>query len=314
MTITAENIDFQARKLPKAWLDYIYENGLFKLFIPKEYGGLEKKFSSACKILIETAAFNGSYGWVINLGAGAGYFCGFLPPSSAQEIYGPSTAVVAGSGRMGEAELVNDTLIVSGKWSKASGAAHATHFSANVELENGECKTVFIPRETLTLTDDWEAFALKASSSYTFEANRIKIPLEHSYLMGLTVPVHPYSIYKIPFIPFAKICLFSTIIGLTKGFIQEAKAIDLVSPRVQDLNTHLQEMEAFILKEAEDFELNPTKNEATLAPIPKYAKELFLLVQELFFEAGLQSVKEESPFFQRYLDVNLGLKHGMLRK
>ncbi|RMG64304.1 MAG: acyl-CoA dehydrogenase, partial [Bacteroidetes bacterium] len=79
---------YTARALPDTWLHSLYARRWFKLFLPAAYGGLALPLNQALEILFETAACQGSLGWVVNLGSGAGYFWPFMSPETATAVYG----------------------------------------------------------------------------------------------------------------------------------------------------------------------------------------------------------------------------------
>ncbi|MCZ8215673.1 MAG: hypothetical protein O9262_05500, partial [Cyclobacteriaceae bacterium] len=118
--------------LHPAQLDIIYSQRWFKLFVPVEFGGLELSLPEVLKLEEALSWVDGSLGWVVTLCAGAGWFVGFIPHTVAEKIFTNEKLCLAGSGAMnGYADLTENGFVINGSWPYASGAMHATAFTAN---------------------------------------------------------------------------------------------------------------------------------------------------------------------------------------
>ena len=127
----------QMRSLHPGQLDVIYKNHWFNLFVPNEYGGLGVSLIEGLKTEESLAWVDGSVGWTVTLCSGANWFIGLLPPGTAISLFNSEKVCFAGSGRpSGIAKMINDDEYeISGSWQYATGAAHATAFTANCHLE-----------------------------------------------------------------------------------------------------------------------------------------------------------------------------------
>src|SRR5690606_3694640 len=67
-------------------LDTIYENKWFKLFVPREFDGLELSLPEGVRLEEELAYTDGSLGWTVTLCAGANLFSGYIDPTLARRI------------------------------------------------------------------------------------------------------------------------------------------------------------------------------------------------------------------------------------
>jgi hypothetical protein len=72
----------------------------------------------------------------VTLCSGANWFIGFLQPGIAATLFSSENVCFAGSGRAsGIAKMINDDEFeISGSWQYATGAAHATAFTANCQF------------------------------------------------------------------------------------------------------------------------------------------------------------------------------------
>jgi len=126
--------------LTHAQLQLIYDRKWLKVMVP-EYAGVWELSLPKVMHLLEAAAWaDGSFGWVVNLGAGANIFAAFLPAEIAKKLFIHPKICIAGSGALsGKAEKIDNGYIVNGTWKYASGASHASFFLVSCILtQNGE--------------------------------------------------------------------------------------------------------------------------------------------------------------------------------
>ena len=96
MNLTATEIEF--KNLSPELLEKAYKNKWFKAFVLNKWGGLEATLAEGLQIIQSCSKLNGSFGWCINLGAGANYFSGFYSEAGANKIFSDPKCVLAGSG------------------------------------------------------------------------------------------------------------------------------------------------------------------------------------------------------------------------
>ncbi|MHA7129066.1 acyl-CoA dehydrogenase family protein [Algoriphagus namhaensis] len=217
-------------KLPDSWLDEIHSQKLFKLFVPVELGGLGLSFPEALKVEENLAKKDGSLGWTVTLCAGAGWFVGFLEASMAEETFGTKRVCLAGSGYVGGiAERTADGYLIEGSWTYASGALHATHFTANCEIwENGQSLrsaagdplivAFILKKEEVIIREGWSYMGMRATGSYSFDAPKQKVPLNRAFEIKPDRVIRQEAIYKFPFLQFAECTLAVNILGITEHF------------------------------------------------------------------------------------------------
>ncbi|MFN3998435.1 acyl-CoA dehydrogenase [Algoriphagus sp.] len=213
------------------WLQEIYDQNLFKLFVPKELGGLELAFPEALRLEEKLAKLDGSLGWTVTLCAGAGWFVGFLDPNLGSEIFSDPKVCLAGSGYVGgKADLQGDSYTISGSWTYASGALHATHFTANCELlENGFpvldkkgnpiVKALILKRDEVEILDGWSYMGMIATGSHAFKTENLRIPVNRAFEILPEKVTLPDPIYRYPFLQFAEATLTVNILGITRHLV-----------------------------------------------------------------------------------------------
>lgn len=226
----------QIGQLPEEWFDVIYNEKWFKLFVPKKFNGLELTLPEALKLEEKLAKLDGSLGWTITLCAGAGWFVGFLEHELSQEIFSDPKVCLAGSGFVGgKADLLGDSYAISGSWTYASGALHATHFTANCEiLQNGipllntkgmpVVKAFILNKEEVEILDGWSYMGMKATGSHAFQADNVTIPSNRVFEILPVKTTLTDPVYRYPFLQFAEATLAANILGVANHLIELIEA------------------------------------------------------------------------------------------
>ncbi|MFC5528755.1 acyl-CoA dehydrogenase [Cohnella yongneupensis] len=220
----------QARTIDPLLLDYIYENKLFKQFVPKSLGGLMLPLPEALRVFETAAWIDGSFGWLVTIGSGGGFFSATLPPRWASELFGHDKAVVAGSGHPnGIAKPVDGGYVVSGRWSTCSGSTFASVFTANCRIAGADGQSsaedpirsfAFMP-DQVDIIRDWNAFGMRATDSHSIVVKDAFVPADRTFDI-LSTPRFDDPIFRYPFLPFAQTSFAAVSIGVGRHFLEEA--------------------------------------------------------------------------------------------
>lgn len=233
--LTAEEVELvrdhaveaeQTRQWPQAWLELARGRDLFRLIVPERYGGAQITLPELLPILEQCSRAEGSFGWTLTLGIGAGLFAAYMDPGFARRAFTEPGTYIAGSGYpAGEAKTVNGDFRVSGRWSYASGSDIATLFTANAVVTSSVERQVrsfaFYPDE-IEIVPSWKSTGLKATASHDFKVQEATIPDSRSFLIEPARSRIEAAIYRYPFKPFARCTLAFTLIGITRHFLDEA--------------------------------------------------------------------------------------------
>lgn len=220
----------QKGRLCEEWLGALYSQKYFKLFVPEVYGGLSLELVPALKIEEKLAFIDGSLGWTTTLCAGAGWFVGFMGDQLREEVFKDPKVCFAGSGFVGgKANKIGDCYHIHGSWTHASGALHATHFTANCEiLENGipvldsfgksVVKAFILAASEIEILDSWRYMGMIATGSHAFKVENLKIPINRCFDILPEKAKLSDPIYRFPFLQFAEATLAVNILGITRHF------------------------------------------------------------------------------------------------
>lgn len=218
-------------------LGLIYRENWLGLLIPQNYGGLEWPLPRVVAFFEALGWADGNVGWCVNLGAGANMFAGYLEADAARAIFTGPEIWCAGSGAVaGNASPAPGGYVVSGHWKYASGAAHATHFTANCLLsdEQGEplppsegpaFRSIIVPREQVRVFDTWKVSGLKATSSQDFGMDQVFVPEAHVFSLRSPSQFATGPLYRFPFDTLAVVNMASMATGVTLHFIDLFKML-----------------------------------------------------------------------------------------
>ena len=233
-------------ELTPAVLRIIYRKKWFKLFIPKDQGGLALNLPDALKLEEQLAYIDGSLGWTVTLCSGANFFAGFMDQKKTGKLFHAKNVCLGGSGAAtGIATKTKDGYMITGRWKYATGAAHLTHFTANCIIEkNGKTvlqkdgtaliRSFYFKRSEVTIHNDWDAMGLKATSSRSFSVKKLKVKEDRSFLIDHSHVTLEHPVYTYPFMPFAETTLAVNTLGMMNHLLDEAAVI----LKQKKLNSH----------------------------------------------------------------------------
>lgn len=221
----------EQRQLSPEVLEIIYRERWFQLLSPAAAGGLEWALPQTVYLFEALARADANVGWCVNLGAGANMFAGYLEGTLAYDIFHDPRTCCAGSGAVsGEARRSAGGYILSGRWKYASGANHATHFTANAWLldetgkrikENGAdiFRSFIVPASHIINHNNWNAIGLKGTSSNDFEAKEIFVPDDHVFTLLKPSAFARGPLYAFPFAQLAVVNMTCMATGIALHFI-----------------------------------------------------------------------------------------------
>jgi len=212
-------------------LALIYRRKWLQVMEPENCGGLEWTLPQTVRLFEALAWADANVGWCVNLGAGANMFSGYLPEKTAQAIFNSAKTWCAGSGAIsGTARKDKQGFLVSGQWKYASGAAHATYFTANCFLLEEDNRPVtdhdqpvfrsfIFPADVVQLKNTWKVIGLKATSSDDFEVKDLWVPEAHTFSLLKPSDFATGPLYQFPFDLLAIVNMACMPVGIALHFI-----------------------------------------------------------------------------------------------
>ena len=221
----------RAGRLQPGQLALIYEQAWFRMMVPRRYGGLSMPLPQVVRLEEAISRADGSAGWTVTLCSGAGWFAGFFPASPHPDLFSNPRLCVAGSGTpSGKAQLIAGGYRVSGRWSYASGAYHATAFTANCAVWSNDAPVLtdagvpvvrpfLLLREEVQIVEDWKAMGLVATGSHGFEVQNLELSAERGFVIDASAAADEDPLYRYPFLPLAEATLAVNMCGMMLHFL-----------------------------------------------------------------------------------------------
>ena len=178
-------------RISGAVIDAMKSAGIFRMFVPREYGGLELELPQIIEVIRTLSRIDASVGWIAMIGAGSALFATMLPRRIFERIYRDHVnAIIAGSTQiLGRVEKRDDSCHASGRWPFASGCQHADWMLGFCKLiessedESGKPKVVvaILPASSWTIEPTWRAPGLKGTGSHHITLDSPVAPNENFF-------------------------------------------------------------------------------------------------------------------------------------
>ncbi len=194
MEQSAEQIE-QTKRLPKDLLDGLHDAGLFRMLLPRAFGGFEITPSHFAQTMNAIAQHDASTAWCVGQANGCSMSAAYMEPEGAHAIWGDDRrGVVAWGPGQGTAVRDGDGYRLSGNWMFASGGRHATYLGAHlpVTLNNGTVethedgspliRTFLFPATDTEMTDVWNVVGLRGTASDAYRLTDHFIPKAFAFV------------------------------------------------------------------------------------------------------------------------------------
>jgi alkylation response protein AidB-like acyl-CoA dehydrogenase len=214
----ADSIE-RERRLPPEVVRALVDAGVFRLLVPRAFGGAQVDPLTACRVVEEVSRADGAAGWCAMIGMCYGQFAGLLPEQAAREIYSDPATIVAGAFRPnGVARAVPGGYRVTGRWPLGSGITHSTWTLGGCRIFDGdqprcaangapEFRLLFWPSSETEILDTWHVAGLRGTGSHDYTVTELFVP-QHRACWFSQAPVQPGPLYSLP-----AIALFAAFIG-----------------------------------------------------------------------------------------------------
>jgi alkylation response protein AidB-like acyl-CoA dehydrogenase len=173
----------------------MHDARLFRLLIPRAYGGEELEPFWYVQAVEEIAKADASTAWCMAQASGSSLGAGYLTPAVAHEVFGASDAVVASGppGTSSRAVAVDGGYRVTGAWPFASGIGHATWLGAHCTICDADGqpqqgadgrpieRTLLFLKSHAAITKAWDVLGLRGTGSHTYAVKDLFVPETYSF-------------------------------------------------------------------------------------------------------------------------------------
>jgi indole-3-acetate monooxygenase len=182
------------RRLPPPLVDALHEAGLFRMLLPRAFGGHEVEPLTFAQVIEEIARADASTAWCLCQASGCSMVSAYLDDRFGEEIFRDPRAVLAwGQPAGARADAVPGGYRVTAQWQFASGAHHATWLggiSAPIFEADGrprlrpdggqDSRTMLFPARQAELLDVWQVSGLRGTGSDTIKVVNLFVPEGHT--------------------------------------------------------------------------------------------------------------------------------------
>ena len=218
--------------LPIDLRNKLHDEKLFRLLLPKPYGGEELEPALFFETISAIAEIDSSTAWCVCQANGVAMTAAFVEPEVAQNIWGRDPHAVMAWGP-GKADFVEkeDGFVLSGRWQFASGSRHATWLGGRTPMTLPDVKTVFrvflFPAKEAEIIEIWDVIGLRGPGSGGYSVKDLFVSKDYTATPGLDVEERIYDapLYWMPSDVHQAIGFTGVAIGIARGMLDQFKEI-----------------------------------------------------------------------------------------
>jgi alkylation response protein AidB-like acyl-CoA dehydrogenase len=316
---------------------------VFKLLVPRAYGGAQASVATVLAVIEEIAAADGSAGWCAMIGSTSALMCAYLDDDVAREVYGPGDAVTCGVfAPLGRARRFDDGFRVSGRWPFASGCEHSAWrmggaiVDGDPPLSSGapDVRSMLFRAAETRVHDTWRTTGLRGTGSHDIEVDDVFVPASRAFSLISDIPRR--DTIGLPYFGVLAAGVAAVCIGIARAALEDAFALartkhaagakrTVASREVVQLAAARGEAkvragraflrEALQQAQAEVSERGSAspRGRALLRLAAVHAASESAAAVDIAYEAGgATSIYEQSPLQRRHRDVHVATQHIMV--
>ncbi|MFB7269372.1 acyl-CoA dehydrogenase family protein [Streptomyces sp. NPDC056244] len=219
----------ERRWIPESNIELLDKAGVFRLSVPRRFGGLEAPLADQVRILSEISRADTATGWVAMIWVSSSWVPSQFSDQAQEEVYaGGSARVSTGFTPTGTLTPTEGGYTLSGSWKWISGSRGANWALLSALLTGPDGTpapfAALVPFSELSIADDWHASSAAGTGSSTVTAENVTVPAHRvafliDILNGATGDRSNTGATgrNYPFIPFFMAQGASAYIGIAKG-------------------------------------------------------------------------------------------------
>jgi indole-3-acetate monooxygenase len=221
----------QGRRLPLHIVEEMQRAGVFRMAMPRAWGGPELNFLSQMRVIEVLSIADASAGWCAMIGVDGGYVTAYIDQKVAREMYNDIDSVTAITfAPPGKAVKTKDGFIVNGRWPFASGCQHATWLIGHFAIFDGdtprlgpdslpETRFGFLPAGECEIIDTWTSNGLRGSGSHDWMVKDCFLPEARTLNLAAPTLHRKGPLYILPNLILYKVA--AVVLGIARGAIDD---------------------------------------------------------------------------------------------
>jgi len=333
----------RSRRVPDDLLDALHDAALYRMLLPRRYGGGEVHPLAFMRAVQAIARADASTAWNIGQNAVCAMVAAYLAPEVAQDVFGDPRAVLAWGPAQGPVRALacEGGYRITGRWSFASGMRQATWLGPQCPVfeadgsprraadERARKRVMLVPASKAALSDVWDVIGLRGTASDAFAVDDLFVPEAYSVYRESNVEnrepgwLYRFSIHNLFSCGFASIALgvaqamLDAFIELAsrkvaRGMRNTLRENAVVQGGVARALAQLESAEAYLMRSVEEIcDAVQTTREVTLAQRMRirlastHAIHAAREAGDFAYEAaGATAVFTANPFERRFRDLH----------
>jgi len=223
----------ELRRIPNESVEDILSSGLYRIGVPKRFGGLDVDYGLILEAGAELGRGCGSTAWCYSLWSAHAWLVGHWPLKAQEEVFGDGPDVLCSSSLSpGNAEMkaISGGFRLSGRWEFSSGCDAAGWLMLGADGLDGRC-WMLLPRPDYEIVDTWFVSGLRGTGSNDIVVNDAFVPSHRVMNMGRAGDgdwtgweIHKQVRYRMPLTVLLGWDLVAPMIGIARGMIDEFTA------------------------------------------------------------------------------------------
>jgi indole-3-acetate monooxygenase len=228
------------RRLPAAIVEKLKRAGMFRMAMPRSWGGPEIDLPTQVRVIETLCTFDASAGWCVMIGVDGGYMTAYIDQAEGRAMYPdidsptattffpPGKAVKHGAGYM-----------VNGRWPFGSGCQHADWLVGHFAIFDGdtprmmpngfpETRFGFFPANECEILDTWKSVGLRGSGSHDWQVKDRFVAEERTFNLAAPKPYRKGPLSILPNLLLYK--LAGVPLGIARGAIDDFVALACRKP------------------------------------------------------------------------------------
>jgi alkylation response protein AidB-like acyl-CoA dehydrogenase len=186
------------RRLPNPVADAMRAGGLYKLWRPQAFGGLEVDPMTGFQVFEAVSRIDSAAGWNLQLSSAVDAFGVWFTDRGAEEIFGrPESSFAGAFFPFRRAAAVDGGYRVTGRTPFTSGAHQAAWFMGLAHVHDGDTPRLgadgtpvtiltMCPAENAIILDTWRTLGMRGTGSHDVEMTDVFVPSRHTALLAPT--------------------------------------------------------------------------------------------------------------------------------
>jgi len=229
--VAAERIETD-RRLPPELVQALREAGLFRMAVPRRFGGGEVDAATMVRTIEAVAQADASAGWCVMIGATSGLVSAYLSDAAATEIYRPEAITGGVFAPFGKAVAVDGGFRVTGRWPFASGCQHCDWLMGGCVVVDGgtlrllpsgapDSRMMLVPARDAEIIDTWAVSGLRGTGSHDVAVRDLFVPHARSASLLTDRPRQPGALYVFPVFGLLAVGIAGVALGIARRAIDE---------------------------------------------------------------------------------------------